>query len=178
MLKNYLTVAFRNLWRHRGFSAINILGLTVGMTAFFLIFLYVRFELSYDDMHSKADRIYRIVCDIKTPTETIPASGPAWAVAPHLMGQFPELETSVRVADQSFLVTKGDIKFQEDHSEIVDSDFFKVFDFPLISGNPNTVLREPFSLVISESAAKKYFGNTNPVGKTLLVTGIPRSRRT
>ena len=69
MLKNYFKIAFRNLWRHRVFSLINILGLTVGMTACFLIFLYVRFELSYDKFHSKGDRIYRIICDIKTPTE-------------------------------------------------------------------------------------------------------------
>jgi putative ABC transport system permease protein len=65
MLKNYFRIAFRNLWRHGFFSFINILGLTVGITAFFLIFLYVNFELSYDSFHSKADRIYRIVCDIK-----------------------------------------------------------------------------------------------------------------
>jgi putative ABC transport system permease protein len=90
MLKNYFKIAFRNLWRHRVFSGINILGLTVGMTACFLIFLYVRFEMSYDNMHSKADRIYRIICDIKTPSETMKFSGPSWAIGPHLtMGDFP-----------------------------------------------------------------------------------------
>ncbi len=76
MLKNYFKIAFRNLWRHRVFSFINILGLTVGMTAGFLIFLYVRFELSYDSFHSNTDRIYRVVSDIKTPTEVIKAAGP------------------------------------------------------------------------------------------------------
>jgi len=80
MLRNYLRIAFRNLWRHKGFSLLNIVGLTVGMVAFFLIFLYVRFELSYDKLYSKADRIYRIVCDIKTPAETLHASQPSWAV--------------------------------------------------------------------------------------------------
>jgi putative ABC transport system permease protein len=90
MLKNYFKIAFRNLWRHRVFSLINILGLTVGMTACFLIFLYVRFELSYDKFHSKGDRIYRIVCDIKTPTETMHPGGPAWAVGPHLMNCWSE----------------------------------------------------------------------------------------
>ena len=84
MIKNYLKIAFRNLWRHRVFSLLNITGLTVGMVAFFLIFLYVHFELSYDSFHSKADRIYRIVCDIKTPTETLHFSVPAWAVVPHV----------------------------------------------------------------------------------------------
>ena len=73
MIRNYFKIAFRNLWRHKIFSLINILGLTVGITACFLIFLYVRFELSYDAMHQKSDRIYRMVSDIKTPTETINA---------------------------------------------------------------------------------------------------------
>ena len=71
MIKNYLKIAFRNLWRHKVFSLINIMGLAVGMAACFLIFLYVSFETSYDDFHSKADRIYRVVSDVKTPTETI-----------------------------------------------------------------------------------------------------------
>ena len=84
MIKNYLKIAFRNLWRHRVFSLINILGLTVGMTACFLIFMYVRFELSYDSFHTKGDRIYRVVADIKTPTETMNTSGPSWAVAPQV----------------------------------------------------------------------------------------------
>ena len=77
MFKNYFKIAFRNLWRHKAFSFINIMGLTVGMTACFLIFLYVKFELSYDSFHTKADRIYRVVSDIKTPTEVIHAGGPA-----------------------------------------------------------------------------------------------------
>jgi putative ABC transport system permease protein len=80
MIKNYLKIAFRNLWRHGVFSFINIMGLVVGMTACFLIFLYVRFELSHDSFHRKADCIYRVVSDIKTPTEVISASGPSWAV--------------------------------------------------------------------------------------------------
>ena len=84
MFENYFKIAFRNLWKHKVFSFINIMGLTVGMTACFLIFLYVRFELSYDNMHGKADRIYRLVSDIKTPSDLIHASGPAWACRPRL----------------------------------------------------------------------------------------------
>src|SRR5450755_2942755 len=171
MLKNYFKIAFRNLWRHRVFSLINILGLTVGMTACFLIFLYVRFELSYDSFNSKADRIYRIICDIKTPTETIKASGPAWAVGPHLMADFPQIESVVRISNQSFLIRKGDIKFQEESSMLADSSFFQMFDYKLLKGNPATALNEPLSLVFSESAVKKYFGNADPVGQTVLFTG-------
>jgi putative ABC transport system permease protein len=171
MLKNYFKIAFRNLWRHRVFSLINILGLTVGMTACFLIFLYVRFELSYDKFHSKGDRIYRIICDIKTPTETMKPGGPSWAVGPHLMGSFPEVEASVRTTDDELLVRKGNVKFQEKNSLWADSSFFEMFDFKMIKGNPHTALNEPLSIVFSESAVKKYFGNTDPVGQTVLLTG-------
>jgi putative ABC transport system permease protein len=104
MIKNYLKIAFRNLWRHRVFSFINIMGLAVGMTACFLIFLYVRFELSYDSFHTKADRIYRVVADIKTPTEVINASGPSWAVPPNIKDEFPEVESFVRVTNDEVLV--------------------------------------------------------------------------
>ena len=95
MIRNYFKIAFRNLWKHRVFSFINIMGLTVGMTAFFLIFLYVQFELSYDSFNNKADRIYRVVSDIKTPTEVIHASGPSWAVPPFAKEEFPEIESFV-----------------------------------------------------------------------------------
>src|SRR3990170_8562647 len=155
MIKNYLKIAFRNLWRHKAFSFINIMGLTVGMTACFLIFLYIRFELSYDSFHTKADRIYRIVCDIKTPTEVIKAGGPSWAVPPNVKKEFSEIESFVRIAGgDNVLVRKGDIKFQEENSMWVDSSFFKVFDFKLLKGNPQTALRDPFSVVLSETTAK------------------------
>jgi putative ABC transport system permease protein len=170
MIRNYFKIAFRNLWRHKAFSFINILGLTVGITAFFLIFMYVKFELSYDSFHSKADRIYRIVCDIKTPTETINASGPSWAVAPHVKNEFPEIESAVRIDNASLLVRRGDIKFQEDHTLFADSSFFHVFDFKLLKGNPKTALKEKFSIVLTETAAKKYFGKEDPLGKAVLLT--------
>ncbi|MGN6619296.1 MAG: ABC transporter permease [Ilyomonas sp.] len=172
MLKSYFKIAFRNLWRHKGFSFINIMGLAVGMTAFFLIFLYVHFELSYDSFHTKADRIYRVVSDIKTPTETLHASGPSWAVPPNAKDEFPEVEAFVRIAaNDNVLIRKGDIKFQEDNAMWADSSFFKVFNFKLLKGDPNTALKEPFSVVFTETAAKKYFGKTNPVGQSLLITG-------
>src|SRR4051794_39551270 len=126
MLRNYLKIAFRNLWRHRVFSLINIMGLTVGMTACFLIFLYIRFELSYDSFHSKADRIYRIVADIKTPTEVLHPGGPSWAVPSHAKNEFAEIESFVRIAaNDNVLIRKGDVKFQEENSAWADSSFFQ-----------------------------------------------------
>lgn len=172
MFKNYFKIAFRNLWKHRVFSFINILGLTIGMTACFLIFLYVRFELSYDAFHSKADRIYRIVSDIKTPTETIHSPGPSWAVGPFIQHEFPEVEAAVRIAaEDNLLIRNGDIKYQETSAMWADSALFKMFDFKLLKGNPSTALKEPLSVVLSERAVKKYFGKKEALGETLLVTG-------
>src|SRR5215469_7178331 len=171
MIKNYLKIAFRNLWKHKVFSFINIMGLTVGMTACFLIFLYVRFELSYDSFHSKADRIYRVVADIKTPTEVINANCPSWAVPPNAKDEFGDVESFVRYINDNLLVRKGDIKFQEENTIWADSGFFHVFDFKLIKGDPKTALKDQFSVVLSQSAAKKYFGKEDPMGQTLLVTG-------
>jgi putative ABC transport system permease protein len=171
MIKNYLRVAFRNLWRHRGFSLLNIIGLTVGMVAFFLIFLHVTFELSYDSFHQKADRIFRIVADIKTPTETLHASQPSWAVPPHLTGQFQEVEAAVRVSmGDNWLVDKGDQHFEQEDVAMADSTFFQVFDFPLVAGNRQTALKEPFSVVLTETTAKKFFGTANPIGQSLALT--------
>ncbi len=172
MIKNYFKIAFRKLWSHKTFSFINIFGLAVAMTACFLIYLYVNFELSYDSFHTKADRIYRVVADIKTPTEVIHASGPAWAVAPNAKDEFPEIEYSVRFAGgDNILVRQGDTKFQQENSAWADSAFFKVFDFKLLKGDANTALKEPLSIVLSKTAAKKYFAKTDPMGQTLLITG-------
>ena len=171
MLRNYLRTAFRNLWRHRTFSFLNILGLTIGMSACFLIFLYVKFELSYDNFHSKKDRIYRMVCDIKTPTEVIHADVCSNPMAYNAKLEFPEVDKFCRFAVGSTLFRRGDIKFQEDKTGFADSTFFEVFDYPLLRGDPATVLNKSHSVVLSESAAKKYFGKENPMGQTLLWTG-------
>ncbi|WP_149240017.1 ABC transporter permease [Dyadobacter sp. 32] len=171
MLKNYLKIAFRNLWKHKVFSFINIMGLTVGMSACFLIFLYVNFEMTYDAFNTKADRIYRLVTDIKTPSETINTGVTSWAFAPSIKRDFPEVEAFTRVSGGSFLVRKGDIKFQEEKTIFADSSLFEVFDLKLIKGNPRTALKDQFSLVFTEKAAKKYFGDRDPIGQTLLLSG-------
>src|SRR6185503_7744093 len=104
MIKNYFKVAIRNLLHNRVFSFINIMGLAVGMTACFLIFQYVRFEASYDDFHSRADRIYRVVGDVKTPTETISTGLTVTPVGPNLKRDFPEVEDAVRLWRDGILV--------------------------------------------------------------------------
>jgi putative ABC transport system permease protein len=171
MFRNYLRSAVRNLWKHWGYSLLNIVGLTIGMVAFFLIFIYVRFELSYDNWHSKGDRIYRIVCDLKTPTETMNINRPAWAVAPHLAGEVPEVEAAIRVTmHDNWMLFRGNEVFQQDEVATADSNFFQVFDFPLVKGNPLTALKEPFSVVLTETTAKKYFGDADPIGQSFSLT--------
>jgi len=171
MIKNYLKTTFRKLWSRKAFSFINIIGLAIGMTACFLIYLFVNFELSYDKFHTKADRIYRVVADIKTPSEVIHGDGPSWAVAPKAKDEFPEVEAYVRISGDNMLIRKGNVKFQEQNLIYADSAFFKIFDFKLLKGNPQAALKDQLSVVFSETAAKKYFGNSDPVGQTLLLTG-------
>ncbi|OJV16733.1 MAG: cell division protein FtsX [Dyadobacter sp. 50-39] len=171
MLRNYFKIAFRNLWKHKIFSLINIMGLTVGMSACLLISIYVNFELTYDAFHTKSDRIYRLVTDVITPSETIHAGITSWAYGPTIKQDFPEVEAYTRINGGSFLVRKGDIKFQEEATVFADSSFFRVFDFKLIQGDPNTALKEPLSLVFTEKAARKYFGDSDPVGQTVLLSG-------
>ena len=171
MIKNYFKIAIRNLWRHKAFSAINILGLAVGMSAFFLIYAYVTFETSYDNFNSKANRIYRIVSDVKTPSESL---NPGITIAPlavDLKNDFPEVEDAVRFASDGFLVKKGETKFQELRSVLADSTLLNVFDFPLVEGDKKTALKDPMSIVLSQTMAKKYFGNTDPLGQQLQLTG-------
>src|SRR5579862_241879 len=169
MFLHQLTIAFRYLRKHLGFTLINIAGLSVGMAACYLIFLYVRFERSYDTFHPGAERIYRVAADIKTPSETIHADGPAWPMLPAMTARFPEIASSVRTIESSLLVRRGTIKFQEERSLFASPAFFQLFNFPLLQGDPATALRDPFSIVFSASAAKKYFGTANPMGQTLLL---------
>jgi putative ABC transport system permease protein len=171
MIKNYLRVALRNLWRHRGFSFLNIVGLSVGMAAFFLIFLYVSFELSYDSFHSKADRLYRIVADVKTPTEVLHYNAPPAPATTNMPGYLPEVQSTLRVTlGDNWMVIRGDRTFELDDVAMADSNFFGMFDFPLLKGNPLTALKDPFSIVLTESAAKKFFGNADPMGQSLTLT--------
>src|SRR5579872_2460621 len=171
MIKNYIRVAFRNLWRHKGFSFLNIMGLTIGMSACFLVFLYVRFELSYDDFHKKADRVYNVVTDINNPSEVLHLGVVAPAMPVAAQRDFPEIEKQVRFSNGNILIRRGDLKIQEDNMAFADSTFFEIFDFPLLKGDPATALRGPLTVVLSETAAKKYFGSADPMGQHLLVFG-------
>ena len=162
MFKNYLTIALRNLIRHKVYSAINILGLAVGMACCMLILLFIQDELSYDHFHKKSDQIYRL-------TPLYPNS--QWAcmpgpVGPELFDDIPEIEYVRFWPQRRKLLRYEDKPFYEDVF-FVDPNIFDVFTYPFIKGNPQTALQEPNTIVLSERMAKKYFGNEDPIGKVL-----------
>ncbi|WP_342085890.1 ABC transporter permease [Dyadobacter sp. OTU695] len=168
MIRIFLKIAFRNLAKHKLFSFINVLGLSAGMTACFLIALYVHFELTYDAFNKKADRIYRLAADVKTSSETLHYAISPWAMAPNMQNEFPEVEAIVRVRKDETLFRKGDLRFNEENTVFADSTLFRVFDLKLLEGDPNTALMAPLRLVLTKTAASKYFGDSDPMGQTLL----------
>ena len=170
MLRNYLKIAFRNLVKNKVYSFINIGGLAVGIACCLLITLYVVDELSYDQYHQKADRIYRLNLGIKFGGEEGLVAVTADMLGPTLKKDYPQVENYARVYDSgSFLIKKSGkvTNIREEKILFVDSTLFEVFSFPLVSGNSKLALSEPNSIVISETAAKRHFGNQNPVGQIL-----------
>jgi len=169
MFRNYLKIALRNMKRHKTFSIINISGLIVGLTCFILIFLYVRYEKSYDTFHENSDRIFRVATQ---DAGNMAKGNDTWAstsaaLAPMLMDEFPEVRAATRFSPvDRLLLTKEDKSFYE-RGLFADEYFFDVFSFQLIRGNKKRILDNPDSIVISKRIAMKFFGNENPVGKTL-----------
>ncbi|MGA0559781.1 ABC transporter permease [Larkinella sp. VNQ87] len=169
MLTNYFKIAFRNLVRHRVFSAINIVGLAIGIAACLLILQYVDFELSYDRFHTKADRIYRVKQDRydKGKLSTQWAGG-AQAAGNSFKAAFPEVEDYVKVLKRRALIADyGEKSLKVERVFVASESFFKIFSYPLLAGDPATVLAEPNTVALSESVARRLFGNQDPLGKTI-----------
>ncbi|MFT3949420.1 MAG: ABC transporter permease [Agriterribacter sp.] len=173
MIKNYLKIAWRNLLKHKTFSGINILGLSIGIAACIIIFIYVHFELTYDRHNRNADRIARITSTIKAPeSDFMLATGPN-ALADALKHDFPEVASAVRLDHVDQAVKFNNEVFKEEDFYRTDADIFSVFSFDFIEGNSAAALQKPQSIVLTQSVAKKYFGNTSPLGKTLVCNGAP-----
>ena len=171
MLRNYFRVAYRSLWKDKGFSAINIIGLAAGLATCLLIALFVTDELSYDKYNDKADRIFRLHADLKLGDAGMNAATVPAPMGPVMAREFPRIENYTRLMDtHDMLVKKGDETIMEHHSVFADSSLFNVFTLKMVAGDPKTALTQPMSMVISESIAKKYFGTTNAIGKTLLTS--------
>ncbi|MEM9831964.1 MAG: ABC transporter permease [Bacteroidota bacterium] len=171
MLKSYFTIAFRNLAKRKFYAGINILGLSIGFTSCLLIVLYIHHELSYDTMHNKADRIYRVGLNGKFSDQEGKTTVTTAPLAFTAVEEFPEVENATRICHFLDIQTirYNESVIVEERVYFADSTFFDVFSFKLIAGDPATALTEPNTLVITEDMAQKYFGNEPALGKTLLV---------
>lgn len=168
MLKNLITIAVRNLLRQKGFSLINIFGLTIGLTASALIILYILHELGYDRFHENADRIYRIAIKSEISGQHLDVAVSSPPFGPALKADYPEIVDYTRIdIYRNALLSVGDRKFFEDDILFADSSFFRMFTVPMIHGNPATALDAPRSIVLTESLAEKYFGDEPAVGRSL-----------
>ena len=169
MFRNYFKTAWRNLIRQKGYAGINILGLAIGIAACLLILQYVSFELSFEEFHVNKDRIYRVKQDRydKGKLSTVWASG-AYGVGNAFKDAIPEIEDYVKVVGRGNLLTEvNNQPFKIEKVFYASASFFKIFTYPLIAGDPNTALKEPFTCAIPEKTAKAIFGTTNVVGKTI-----------
>jgi putative ABC transport system permease protein len=182
MLKNYYKVAVRNILKYKLFSAINILGMTIGITSCLMIILYVTHELSYDKFHTDADRIYQVGLNGKIGGQDIRVSNTCPPMAEAMVADIPEVEAATRIAQMYQTVVKnGEKIFTEEKVFFTDSNFFEFFSYRLKEGDIKTALKEPNTVVLTEVMAKKYFGDESPMGgllvigsenKTFKVTGI------
>lgn len=182
MLRNYLKIALRSLNRQKIYSLINISGLAVGMAGFILIMLYVIDELSYDRFHEHADDIYRVAFQARIMDDFLDVAVSAGPLAPAMESSFPGVldATRMEAESESVLIAYKNKKFYEDNLIYADTGFFSLFSFRLLKGNPKTALSRKYAMVLTESTARKYFGDANPIGKIIrfnerynfLVTGV------
>lgn len=156
--------------KDKSYYLVSLLGLTISLASFLLIMMFISDELAYDKFHQKRDRIFRVSAHIKQSDLEFNMATTQFPAAQALQSELPEIEKAVRLFRQNPLLEYGDKKFEE-NVLMADENFFDVFSFPLIIGDPKTAMAEPASIILTVSAAKKYFGNDNPIGKILLVDG-------
>jgi putative ABC transport system permease protein len=170
MLKNYFKTSFRYFWNNKVFSFINIVGLTTGICVCFFALLYVQFELSRDGYNQQADNIYRLVTDVKTPSGINYESTSA-PVSPAMKTAFPEIKDIARVFMDDMVLQSNPNNAAKEEIAYADSSVFKVFTWPLLRGSIGHIFDAPNNVVLSETAVKKYFGNNDPLGQTMLING-------
>ena len=167
MIKNLLKITIRNFQKQKTFSIINILGLSVGLACFILVMLWVEDEFSYENNHENADKIFMVYKSYSIGGKLDYNSSLPLPLGPHVEKKFPEIQKAVRIINGGITVSYEEKVFNEDDFCYADTNFFDVFTVRIIEGNENDFLKELHSLVITESIAKKYFGDENPIGKTL-----------
>lgn len=169
MFKNYLKITFRNILRHKGFSFINILGLALGMSVFLLIMLWVQDEMSYDRFHDRIENLYRLTVTANLGEQSFKAVVTPGEMLPYLHSQIPEIELSCRYRPLAYdiLTEIEGKKFYEKKLACADSTFFQLFNFDVITGNVEEALANDDRIILTESAAGKYFGKIDPIGKDI-----------
>ncbi len=167
MWSNYWKIATRSLWRNKTFSAINIIGLAIGIATCLVIVLYVFNELGYDRYNKKASRMVRVVFKGTIQDQQMKEANVMPPTARILMKDYPEVQEATRLTfGGSPIIRYGEKSFKEDHFAYVDSNFFQVFTLPLLEGNAATALLEPNSIIITQSQQQKYFGKEPAIGKS------------
>jgi hypothetical protein len=170
MFKNYLKITLRNIMKHKGYSFINIFGLAIGMACCLLISLWVLDELSYDKFHINARSLYRVEENQHYSGRVFHVSVTPHGMGPAMVKEIPEIMDATRFSWTGGLLFRfGEKAFFEQSVRAVDPSFFHMFTFPLLKGDKDSALSAPQSLVISEDMAKKYFGDQDPIGKTITI---------
>lgn len=171
MLKNLIKIAFRSLWKRKLFSFINIIGLSVGISCFFLIMINVRDEFSYDNFHENAENLYRVALERIYPDNVIFYSVIPYSIGDSMMSDFPEVENMTRISKvrEEIVFRYQDKTFEEDKIILVEPNFFEIFSIPLFKGDPATIFSTQNSIVLTKDTALKYFGEEDPLGKQLSI---------
>lgn len=169
MFKNYFKIAWRSITKNKIYTVLNIAGLSLGLTCFVFITSWIKDELSYDAFHSKADRIVRVVSKSTTSSEIFEQAVTSAPLANALKTDFPEVESTVRLQNKGAIVKYGNVQADESGILFTDPSFFNIFDYQLLQGNPAIALNDPYAIILTKTMAKKYFGNDDPVGKTIMI---------
>jgi putative ABC transport system permease protein len=169
MVRNFFTTATRRLLKNGSYTLLNVAGLSIGLACFTLIGLWVLDELNYDSFHQKSDRIYRVASTFTDESGQFDQAVTCIPLAPALVNDLPEVENALRIDTNDAIVRQGDKQFSEKGILGVDPSFFDFFSFKLLKGDPATALNEPYNIVLSESMAKKYFGDKDPLGEFLKI---------
>ena len=170
MIRNYITSALRTIWSHRGYAAINILGLAIGIAACFLMVLFIKHELSYDRFHRHADRMYRLNLEISAGSSNYHLADTPGPVGPALKETFPEVEVAARIkAPGETLVAYGDERFEEQRFYYAEPEVLDIFSMEVVRGDARSTLATPESVLLTESSARKIFGEVDPVGEILRI---------
>ncbi|MEN6311850.1 MAG: ABC transporter permease, partial [Acidobacteriota bacterium] len=170
LLWNYVKIALRKIQRQKGYAFINIAGLALGMACALLVLLWVQYEFSYDRFHANAGTLYRVEQDMPAPNGKFHINATPYGMAAELKAEIPEIKDAARRSNPGeMLVRRGDRAFYEDGIRAVDPSFLRMFTFPAVEGDIETALRDPGSIAVTETMARKYFGAGNPVGQTLTI---------